>query len=195
MSPDAFQLRVDGRAVQSRAVPSSDVRRFVPAGRRRQAGVMLAECLVYIGVWVMITGLAFTAFFRVLDNAKRLRRNAADIARALQAGERWREDIRSATGSVKLVTVEGAPDQALHIPQHSGEVIYFFTGTNVVRRANATASWVETLVAVRTSNMIEDRRPRVTAWRWEVELQPVKKTSLTRPLFSFQSVPPFQDKP
>jgi len=59
--------------------------------RRREAGVLLVECLIYLSVWSVLLGLSFAAFYRVWDNATRLRRSAADIARVLQAGERWRD--------------------------------------------------------------------------------------------------------
>src|SRR6266571_9332449 len=128
------------------------------ARERRQAGFMLEECLVYLAVSSVLLGLAFGAFYRVMENAKGLRRNAADIARALQAGERWREDIHRATGPLRLVGMEGAVEQAFHVPQQTGEVVYFFTGTNVVRRANPDAPWIETLAAVKHSRLVRDPR-------------------------------------
>jgi hypothetical protein len=156
---------------------------------------MLGECLVYISVWAVLMGLAFAAFYRTLDNARALRRNAADIARALNAGERWREDVRSATNTIKLVTMEGSMDQALHIPGPEGEVVYYFTGTNVLRRANAEARWVEALGGVKASGMHQDVRSQVAAWRWELELNPGKRKVKLRPLFTFQTVAMREEKP
>jgi len=136
--------------------------------RRRQAGILLGECLVYMSVWSVLIGLSFAAFYRALDNATRLRRGAADIARVLQAGERWREDIRQATGPSKFVSAKGTVEQALHVPQVSGEVVYYFTGTNVLRRASANAAWVETLGGVKASRLNKDLRQGVVVWRWEM---------------------------
>ena len=116
--------------------------------RRSRAAFLLEECLVYIAVSSVLLGLAFAAFYRVMENAKGLRRNAADIARVLQAGERWREDIHRATGPLRLVSSQGAVEQAFHVPQRSGEVIYFFTGTNLLRRAGRDSD---------RPNMIETR--------------------------------------
>ena len=162
---------------------------------RRQAGFMLEECLIYLAVSSVLLGLAFGAFYRVMENAKALRRNAADIARALHAGERWREDIHRATGPLRLVSMDGAVEQAFHVPQQSGEVVYYFTGTNIVRRANPDAPWIETLAAVKHSRLVRDPREQVVAWRWEVELNAGRKKPLVRPLFTFQAVAQIQETP
>src|SRR5256886_6282646 len=121
---------------------------------RSRAAFMLEECLVYIAVSSVLLGLAFAAFYRVMENAKGLRRNAADIARVLQAGERWREDIHRATGPLRLANSQGAVEQAFHVPQRPGEAVYFFTGTNVLRRAGPDARWMEVLAGVKS----EERR-------------------------------------
>ena len=163
--------------------------------RRRQAGISLAECLIYISVWSVLLGFSFAAYYRVVDNTTRLRRNAADIARVLQVGERWREDIRQAAGPLKLVSVEGTARQAFHIPQASGEVVYYFTGTNLLRRAGEDAPWSEALARVKVSRVNRDAREPVVAWRWEVELNPGKKRPAVRPLFTFQAVAAGQELP
>ena len=62
---------------------------------------MLVDCLVYLAIWVVVVGLAFSAFYRCMSYSKNLARNADDIARALKAGERWREDVRAAAGPFK----------------------------------------------------------------------------------------------
>ena len=165
------------------------------APMRRQAGISLAECLIYISVWSVLLGFSFAAYYRVVDNTTRLRRNAADIARVLQAGERWRDDIRRAAGPLKLVGAEGTANQALHIPQASGEVVYYFTGTNLLRRAGEDAPWSEALARVKVSRVNRDAREPVVAWRWEVELNAGKKKPAVRPLFTFQAVATHQEMP
>ncbi len=167
--------------------------RFV--SKRGAPAFMLAECLVYLAVSTVLLGLAFAAFYRVMDTEKGLRKNAADITRALQAGERWREDIRQATSPLKVVSAEGTVEQALRIPQQNGEVVYFFTGTNVLRRAGPDAPWTERLPSVKVSKMNRDTRERIMAWRWEVELKAGKKKPLVRPLFTFVAVSPTQAEP
>lgn len=167
--------------------------RFV--SKRSAAAFLLVECMVYLAISTVLLGLAFAAFYRVMDTEKGLRKNAVDITRALQAGERWREDIHQATGPLKVVSAEGTVEQALRIPRPSGEVVYFFTGTNVLRRASPDARWTERLSGVKMSKMNRDARERVVAWRWEVELKAGKKKPLVRPLFTFVAVSPTQEKP
>jgi hypothetical protein len=158
------------------------------ARQRRQAGFMLSECLIYLAVSSVLLGLAFAAFYRVMDNAKGLRRNAAEITRVLQAGERWREDIHHATGPLQLDTRENAVEEMLHIPQQSAQVVYWYTGKNVLRRAGPGAPWIETLGGVKRSHIVRDARSPIFAWRWEVELNSGKKLPLIRPLFTFLAV-------
>jgi Tfp pilus assembly protein FimT len=148
---------------------------------------MLEECLVYIAVWAVLTGLAFAAFFRVWDNAVRLRRSTEGIAHVLQVGERWRLDVRQAIGPIRLDAGDGESGQVLHLPQQSGETAYAFTGTNILRRSHGSKIWAQALADVKSSRMIEDKRDGVTGWRWELELRSRKKEHVIRPLFTFQA--------
>jgi hypothetical protein len=132
-------------------------------------------------------------FYRCWDNFKNLNRNAADIASAMHAGERWREDVRSATAAPQLF--ETSHDQAMHLPQPSGEVVYAFFDGNVYRRANTNAAWVLVLPKVKTSRMQKEPRTQVTAWRWELELQSKQKVARVKPLFTFEAVAATAQKP
>src|SRR5436309_3107766 len=107
-----------------------------------QQGIMLVDCLVYLAIWAVVVGLAFSAFFRSMSYSKNLARNADDIARALKAGERWREDVRAATGPFKLVTGQASVEQALHIPQKTGEVVCRFIDGAVLRQTGTNAPWI-----------------------------------------------------
>ena len=155
-------------------------------------GIMLIDCLVYLAIWSVVVGLAFSAFFRSMSYSKNLARNADDIARALKAGERWREDVRAATGPFKLVTGQASVEQALHIPQKTGEVIYRFIDGAVLRQTGTNAPWIPALSGVKSSRMEKDERQRVVSWRWEVELKNKQKVARVRPLFTFQAVAPEQ---
>jgi type II secretory pathway component PulJ len=147
-------------------------------------GFTLIECLVYIAMLAMIGGLTYLTFYRTRDNSRDLGRNADDVARTLQAGERWREDVRQASGRLQLSQVEGVPQ--LRIPQAQGEVIYFFRESEVVRQAAGHTAPV--LTKVKNSTMLADAREKVAAWRWEVELLGRPDRTRIRPLFSFQAV-------
>jgi hypothetical protein len=159
-----------------------------------ESGVLLFECIVYIALWAAITALAFSAYYRVLDNSTHLRRSADDIARALRAGEIWRKDIRQASAPIRIVREDGNAEEAWHIPQSSGEVVYFFTGQDLLRRVGEDSSWVPLLRGIRNSSLARDVGREITSWRWEVELMTGKKKPLTLPLFTFQAVPTFQEK-
>ena len=78
-------------------------------------------------------GLAYAAFYRTLGNWQSLSRNSADIVRTVQAGERWRADVRSATAPPRVV--EFAQETIFHVPQAQGEILYAFRDGAVFRRA------------------------------------------------------------
>jgi len=158
--------------------------------RRRQAAMMLEECLVYLSIWLVLSGLAFAAYFRVLDNSTRLRRNAADITRALNAGERWRQDVRQSTHPPNLTPLAGTNLQTLRLPNATGEIVYRFDGTNVLRRAREDGPWTVTLAGVHSSRMISEWRGPVRALRWEVELRSGLKKPFVQPLFTFLAAVP-----
>ena len=155
--------------------------------RRREQGILLIDCLVYMSIWVVVLGLAFSTFYRCMTYSKNLTRNADDIVRALKAGERWREDVRKATGPLKLVS-EGGAEQAVHIPHKTNEVIYLFIDDAVLRKSGTDASWTPALSGVKSSRMEKDDRQRVVSWRWEVELKNKQKVARVRPLFTFQAI-------
>lgn len=161
------------------ATPVSAQRRAT-ASRR---GVTLIECLVYISVLSVVLAVAGVVYAQVLDHTRQVRRVAADITRALDAGERWRADVRAATAAPRLV--EERTLQALHLPQRGLEVVYFFDGSNVVRRAGDDGAWQPFLSRVKATRFAADTRQHVTAWRWELELLPGPRPPRVPPLFTF----------
>jgi len=163
--------------------------RTAPASRgtRGGRGWSLIECLVYIAALGVILAVAGAAAARVLDHVRHVRRVTGDIARALDAGERWRAEVRAATAPPRLVATGEVC--ALHLPGVGGEVVYFFDGSNVLRRAAPDAAWQPFLPRVKASTFVADPRSHVTAWRWEVELQPGRGPTRVPPRFSFSAVP------
>ena len=158
--------------------------------RPTQRAYFLIEALVYIALIGAVLGIGYSAMYRCLDSSIALRRNADDIASALQAGERWRADIRAATTAPRTEVVEGG--QLLHLDSPRGEVTYRF-GTNGVSRQLSGGGWANLLPRVKSSTMTTDPREHITAWRWEVELRPRVTASVKpghlRPLFTFIAVP------
>jgi hypothetical protein len=156
-----------------------------PTGGR---AIMLIECLVYMAVFFVVTGLAGAAFYQALETSRHLRRNTGDIALVLEAGENWRAEIRRATGPVRLVDESGV--QALHIPQGAGELVYFHEPGTVSRRRGDSAPWARVLGELKSSRFVRDERQATVSWRWEIELRAELKSVRVRPLFSFQAVAP-----
>jgi hypothetical protein len=90
----------------------------------------------------------------------------------LDAGERWRADVRIANGHIRIENPGAEP--TLVLAEGSKEVAYRFADGTVFRRAGA-GTWVRLLTNVKASDMASDPRPNATAWRWELELEPRSK--------------------
>lgn len=152
---------------------------------RVPAGYLLIECLVYIAVFAVITGLGLTTFYLCWDNSKALRLTTDDVAAALRAGERWRADIRGATGKI---TVENtATGELLRIPCGTNEIRYDFTAGKIRRELTSSGFAEPVLNAVETSQMVKDTRETVTAWRWELDLKPHRKVTHLPLQFTFEA--------
>jgi len=113
----------------------------------------LIDCLAYIALLALILTMAFAAFYRANDYSRDLSRNAADIARTLQAGERWRADVRSSTQPPRLETIGN--ESLLRLASGAGEVTYAFRGGGIFRQALPNTNWVELLPRAASSRMFE----------------------------------------
>ena len=157
-----------------------------PKCRARRSGFALIECLVYAFLMVLLIGAALAAFYRCVNGSMGLRRNAEDISTALLAGERWRDDVRAASG--RIVLQHGVDDELLVLASGGQEVSYHFA-TNAVWRRSGAGNWVCAVTNVKSSTMLADVRTGVNAWRWELELRPrAKHSTRFRPLFTFLAV-------
>jgi hypothetical protein len=156
--------------------------------KRQEHGYLILETGVYIFVLLILMGVAYAAMYRCIDRSVALHKNADALISALRAGEHWRADVRAATGAIR--TQEDSPQ--LLIPTGHGEILYRFETNAILRRAGSN-SWYTLLPNVRSSQMQSDARQHTAAWRWELELLPVKKdgsnTNRIRPLFTFIAVP------
>ena len=153
---------------------------------RQSRGFTLVECVVYMALFAVVAGLGIAAFFHCRDSAESLRRTADDIVLTLQAGERWREDVRQAVAPLLFVEADG--EQQVVIPQKTNRVAYRFSKQAVWRRTDTNAAWVPLLPKVKQSRMERDARAHVTAWRWEVEIKSRRPEARLRPLFTFEAV-------
>jgi len=158
-----------------------------PSNCRPLRAFLLIEALVYIGVSSLLLGIGFAAIYRCIDNSVALRRNADDITTALHMGERWRADVRAASGPVRLEKL--ADEQILHLLGGSHEITYRFAEHTAFRRVDA-GSWVQLLGRFKSSFVESERRSNVTAWKWELELETRAKAGKVRPLLTFFAVAP-----
>jgi Tfp pilus assembly protein FimT len=153
--------------------------------RNARSGILLIECLVYISVLAVLLGIGFAAFYRCFDTSRTLRYAGEDLGAALRCGERWRADVRSATG--EIVIEKNQNEQTLRIPQNTNEpLVYEFASNQVHRISNGRSAVV--LRNVKSSRMEIQKRGDVVAWRWEMELSPRRGKTKLRPMFTFEAV-------
>jgi len=157
---------------------------------RCREGYLMTEVLVYLSVAFVLLGVAFLAMQRCIDASVLLRRNAHDIARAVHIGEVWRADIRQGAKGIDWREISG--EKLLHIQAATNSIEYRLVNGTIERRVEP-GSWGRVLDQVRSSSMQSDARSGVTAWSWELELEPTKRSgvqaSRLRPLFTFAAVP------
>jgi hypothetical protein len=75
----------------------------------------------------------------------------------------------------------------LHIPVKHGEILYDLQEGELHRQAGRAAPRVRVLARIKNSLMRADPRPGISAWRWELELQPGKAKTKMRPRFTFEA--------
>jgi hypothetical protein len=155
---------------------------------RDASGILLFECVIYLGLLFLVLGLSYAVFYRGWEQSLGMRRNAEQIARALTTGERWREDVRTANGPLRAE--DAGAEQILHIPHGSGETAYRTSQGVLWRRTDERATWVEVVDRVKSSRMQIEPRQHVTAWRWELELKTRDPKRRLQPLLTFEAVPP-----
>ncbi|MGD0743550.1 MAG: hypothetical protein ABSA45_00190 [Verrucomicrobiota bacterium] len=155
------------------------------SGARDQTGVLLLECIVYIAIFALILGLGLATFFLCWDNSKALLYATDDISAALRAGERWRADVRSATGKITVETT--SQGEFLRIPHGTNAILYSFSAGEIHRQL-ASSDFSESLLpTVNASQMVLDKRGPVSAWRWELELKSRRKETHLPLLFTFEA--------
>jgi Tfp pilus assembly protein FimT len=154
---------------------------------RRQAGILLTECLVYIAVFTLLFAIATSAFYICWDHTRATVAVTDNIENALRAGERWRADIRNATGKIEVHPEAGG--ETVRIPETGKDILYHFK-SGELRRQVSTLEFSELLLPrVKVSEMKTDARGIVNAWRWELELMPVHKETSLPLRFTFEAVP------
>lgn len=151
---------------------------------------MLVECLAYIAVFAILLGGATTVFYFCWDHTKAVMYATDDIASVLRAGERWRADVRQATGSISVATTVAGED--VKIPEGEKEILYHFDSGEMRRQISSSEFSELLLPKVKSSEMKMDARGEVRAWRWELELNPRRKETNLPLRFTFEAA---QTKP
>jgi hypothetical protein len=151
--------------------------------KRQSAGLLLLDCMVYVAVFFVMLGIATAAFIIFWDHSTALLGTTNDISATLRAGERWRADVRAATGKISIET--NSAGALLTIPFNQDKIFYSFHDGMIHRKSSSQNFSQMLLEKVKASEIEMDARNNVTAWRWELELQPRPKQ---KPLaFTFEA--------
>jgi hypothetical protein len=152
----------------------------------RQSGILLTECLVYLAVFTILLGLGMAAFYFCWDHTRSVISAANNVESALRAGERWRADVRAATGTISVETT--AAGEIVKIPESGNEIVYRFENGGLRREISSPENSQLLLEKVNASEMKIEPRDGVTAWRWELELTPQRRESHFPLLCTFEAV-------
>jgi hypothetical protein len=147
---------------------------------------MLIECISYVAVFLILSAVAMGSFYLCWDHSKALISASDDISAALHAGERWRADVRAASGTITIEPTDHG--QVVKIPIGEKEIVYLFNSNKVERQAGSVSLPVLLLPRVIGSEMKPDPRNGVTAWHWELQVAQRRKEMHTQLLFTFEAV-------
>ncbi|HVU26372.1 MAG TPA: hypothetical protein VHG71_01385 [Verrucomicrobiae bacterium] len=159
--------------------------------RTRAAGISLLECLVYIGVLLILLNGAGAAFYFCWDHTRAVIFAGDEIQSALRAGETWRADIRAATGKISVETQgkDGITNEIVRIPESGNEIIYRLESGKLSREIPAQKNSHPLLTRVKASQIRPDPRGEIAAWRWELEVTSRLNKDTQMPLrFTFEAV-------
>jgi hypothetical protein len=146
---------------------------------------MLVECITYFAVFLILSATAMGSFYLCWDHSKALISASDDISAALTAGERWRADVRAASGTINIETT--ASGEVVKIHEGEKEIVYTFDSRQVARQVGAANLPVLLLPRVISSDMELDSRGGVTAWRWELQVAQRRKETHLPLLFTFEA--------
>ena len=153
---------------------------------RRIRGATLIEMMIYIGLLAVVLGVGVNGLIRVWGAHGTLRRQADGIVLAADTGERWRGDIRSATGAIRSETTPGG--QTVAIPVGNRVVTWGFSNGLVWRQSATDHKASPLLSGVRSSRMAPEPREGVRAWVWDLELDRIPQKARTAPIYTFLAV-------
>ena len=153
-------------------------------------GYTLLELLVYMGVLLVISGIAMSSLNRLWSAAGNASASTDDHGAVLRAAEQWRLDVRTAAAPI---TIE---DQGHHcrIPNPSGDILWNLTNGVLSRQITDRPANLK-LPRVLDARFAPDARKEVTALRCDLVLIPRSTKARTAPAFSFLAVPAHRPNP
>ena len=150
----------------------------------------LLELIVYIGVLLVISGIAMSSLNRLWSAAGNASASTDDHGAALRAAEQWRLDVRAATAPI---TIEEQGHRC-RIPNASGDILWNLTNGVLSRQISGGPPNLK-LPRVREARFATDARTHVTALRCDLVLIPRSTKARTTPAFSFLAVPAHRPNP
>lgn len=162
----------------------------LPRPSRRPAGILLIECMVYLAVFGILLGGGTTVFYFCWDHTRAIITTSHEVQDALLAGERWRADVRAATGKISVTPT--ATGETMTIPTGRKTVIYQRTGSELRREISGQNAPAIVPFKIAASEMEPAARNGATAWRWELQIAPRFKAARLPLRFTFaaaQSTP------
>lgn len=150
-----------------------------------QSGSFLVECLVYLVVLTILVSVALGALYVCWDGFKALISTTDDVSAVLRAGERWRADVRSASGTISIENT--ASGQIVKIPENGNQIVYSFGSGEIQRQIGPNGFSHVVLPRVKSSEMKTEVRGGVKAWQWELELPERPKGPHEPMLFTFEA--------
>ncbi|HEY1789754.1 MAG TPA: prepilin-type N-terminal cleavage/methylation domain-containing protein [Verrucomicrobiae bacterium] len=152
---------------------------------RTRSGISLIECMVYVSVLAILMGIALGVFYVCWGGFRAVISTTDDVSAALRAGERWRADVRGASGTISVEN--STSGQTVNIPENGNQIVYSFNSDEVRRQVGPNGFSQLVLPKVKSSEMKSDVRSGVRAWQWELELRERPREPHLPMLFTFEA--------
>lgn len=153
-------------------------------------GYTLLELLVYIGILLVISGIAMSSLNRLWSAAGNASASTDEHGAALRTAEQWRLDVRAASAPI---TIEEQGHRC-RIPNASGDILWNLTNGVLSRQITDRPPNLK-LPRILDARFATDKRAHVTALRCDLLLIPRSTKARTTPAFSFLAVPAHRPNP
>jgi Tfp pilus assembly protein FimT len=152
---------------------------------RARSGISLIECMVYVAVLTILTAIALGVFYVCWNGFRAVISTTDDVSAALRAGERWRADVRGASGTISIEN--STSGQIVKIPEKENQIVYSFGSGEMRRQVGPKGLSQLVLPKVKSSEIKSDTRAGITAWQWELELPERPRGPHVPMLFTFEA--------